>query len=822
MTIDPAPSRIYRFGDFEMVIPQMTLSLRGETVRLGGRASNLLGVLVEAGGALVTRAALLEAVWPGQSIDDSALRVHLSAARKVLIAGGLAEPAIVNEAGRGYRLAVEIVQEGTPSQRPSSPTIVAPRLPSRITKIIGRDNVTTGLARELVERRFITITGPGGIGKTTAAVAVAHECLALSTTNAWFVDLAPLGDDSAVLEALALSLGVAGSGSSMRKGIADLLASAPSLLILDNCEHVIEAVAALAEELLRAVADLQILATSREPLRAEGEWVHRLAALDVPPATAATTSDMTSYAAVDLFIQRARAASSSFDFDIVSLGAIVEICRRLDGIPLAIELAAARTDVMAPDLILSGLDDRFALLSRGRRTAMPRHRTLRAALDWSYDLLEDDARRVLVHLAPYRAVFDLETVLGVAGNLGIDLMDAHDMLADLVAKSLIVSVSSANTTRYRLLDTTRHYGLLRLREQGREPAARRQHALHLLKRLEHSAQAWEGKALREWLATYSGWIDDVRSALAWAHGVDGDPDLSVELLIASASLWFHLSLPREFLKHAENALASMDVNGVGDEWQVELLCAYGHALWHTRGPVDDMGGAFEQALALAQGAGSEALTLRASWGIWAHRILAGRYAESLALAEDFSRRVGPDGALFNRLTAAHMQALSHHFSGNDVEAAQYLHDVISGDAAPERATHANHAQVDGKISAMSLLMRLRWQEGAIDEAVALARACRADIDQVDHALSACYGLAIGCIPVAIAAGEHALAGEWIDALALHAGRNGLDHWTVFVSGYGNAIGRNSKPPCAASRMQEEMFAVASGRPMDVPWFTAMS
>lgn len=819
--LSPAtPTRIYRFGNFAMALPQQTLTLDGEGVKLGGRASGLLAVLVEAEGRLVPRETLLEAVWPGQAIDDSALRVHLSAARKVLIAGGLAEPAILNEAGRGYRLAADVTLNRAPDPAPAEPTL---RLPTRIGRIVGRDHVTSAISRELLDRRFITITGPGGIGKTTAAIAIAHDSAERLGTTACFVDLAPLGTDTTVLETIALSLGVAGSAASLRQSVVARLAAQPSLMILDNCEHVIDAVAPLAEELLHAVPDLQVLATSREPLRAEGEWVHRLAALDVP-AEGIVPEEAASFSAVDLFLQRARAAGSSFECNPATLGVVVEICRRLDGIPLAIELAAARMDAMDPEMILFGLDDRFALLSRGRRTAMPRHRTLRAALDWSYALLDDQARRILDRLAPYRAGFDIETVLAVAENLDLRAAEARDVLADLVAKSLVVSLPMGSTTRYRLLDTTRDYGLMQLREQGLETAARREHARHLLKRLSDSAQAWEGKAPREWLATYSGWIDDVRSALTWAQGTlgdSGDSAMAVELLIAGASLWFHLSLPREFLRHAENALATMEAGDVSEELQIELLCAYGHSLWHTRGPVEAMGHAFERAQALAESTASEALVLRAGWGIWAHRILAGAYVESLSLADDFARRVGSEGALFNRLTAAHMQALSHHFSGNGAEAARYLNEVLAGDAAPERATHANHAQVDGKIAAMSLLMRLRWTAGALDEALALARACREDIDDVDHALSACYGLAIGCIPVAIAAGEKALAGAWIDALARHAGRSGLDHWAAFVPGYGAAIGRTVASPHGGSRMQEEMFAIASGHPGGVPWAPAM-
>lgn len=820
----------HRFGDFTLTMPHLTLTCRGDPVKLGSRALNLLAVLVQAGGGLVPRSALLEAVWPGQTIDDSAIRVHLSAARKALALGGLSGQTIVNEAGRGYRLALAVSRSGAaapdaPVPLPSVPLPPAPlstlsspasTLPRRLGSVIGRGPVVTALTQELTARRFITIAGPGGIGKTTVAIGVA-QALAASGLSVHFIDLAPLEAGAALGDTLSNALGLPASGTDGIDRIVQTLALRPAVLLFDNCEHVIEDAALLAERLLQRLPDLLLLATSREPLRAEGEWVHRLAALSVPPQAGEHPDEAATYSAVALFLDRARAANDTLRVDAAAIAAIIDICQQLDGIPLAIELAAARCDAMDPARIAAGLEDRFALLNRGRRTALPRHRTLRAALDWSYAFLDSPARLVLDRLAIFRAAFGSQAVVVMAAGAGVGSEQAGNILADLVAKSLVASVPAGDDgARYRLLDTTRHYGLARLAERGDLAATHRDHALYVRRLLADSVEAWEGKAPREWLAAYSRWINDVRAALQWASRDEGDVALGIDLLIASAPLWFHLSLPREFLDHAQAAMAAIRRTPVDPALEVELLSAYGHALWHVQGPVPAMGDAFASALTLARDLGAQPLALRALWGVWAHRILAGDYADSLTLAERFLAQVG-DGGSANHLTGAHMVALSRHFSGDHAGAEVMLMQVLAGDAAPDRAHHANHAQVDGKIAAISLLMRLRWAAGDLPTALALARDCAQDIDLLDHALSACYGLAVGCIPVAIAAGQADLAQRWIDRLARHAGHHGLDHWAAFVPGYGRALGHDAAVPEGISAMQRDMFAVAMGARTGVPW-----
>ncbi|WP_343616222.1 winged helix-turn-helix domain-containing protein [Novosphingobium sp.] len=811
-------SQTYRIGDFVLVLPQLQLWLGEAPVKLGGRALNLLAALAEARGDLVPRDALLARVWPNQAIDESAIRVHLSAARKALSQGGSQDNIIVNEAGRGYRLLLPVTLVGE-QKAPAALPPEAPRcaVPGRLSSIVGRDDTIATIAERLVEQRFITLTGPGGIGKTTVAIAVARQLFAQRGLNAHFVDLAPISDPELVSGTVAAVLGLPAGGRNLTSQIAAHLLEKPALLILDNCEQVVDAAALLAEALFEEAPTLMLLATSREPLRAQGEWVHRLPALRVPAEDEAfDLTQLDDFPAVALFAQRALAAHAGFALTADNAPAVIGICRTLDGIPLAIEFAAARSDHMAPDAILAGLEDRFALLSRGRRTALPRHRTLKGALDWSYALLEPTDQTILRRLGVFKSTFDLEAATAVTRDLQLPPHRLTDVLADLVAKSLINQTTDP-VGFYRLLDTTRHYGIEQLNLAGEGSTTRGFHAEYLLKHLDDSARGWEGNALRPWLETYSRAIEDVRAALIWARGDATKLTLAIEIQIKSAVLWFHLSLARDYLRHTEVALASIAGADIPADLRAELFLGYGHALWHVEGPVPAMGDAFAQALSLAEACGSEGLMLRARWGIWAHAILAGDYADSLMLARLFTQSLGDSDDLGNRQTALHMEALSLHFSGDHGQALERLLAVLAGDAAPERASHANHALVDGKIAALSLLARLKWQHGEITEALALAREIAVDIDLVDHALSTCYGLAIGCIPVAMAAGETVLAQAWIARLRGVTNRFDLDHWGRFALGYDAAFKGAGTLPAGASPMQTEMFRVAADPMSDVIW-----
>jgi predicted ATPase len=417
--------------------------------------------LVERAGLVVSKTDLIAAVWPDVTVDEGALRVHISAVRKALGDGAIGTRHVMTVPGRGYCFV-------TPISRLSEPALVgsAGSIPPRLTRMVGRDETTREVSAQLSAHRFVSIVGPGGIGKTTVAVAAGHMLLAESEPVC-FLDLGPLNDAVLVPGAVASALGLLVQSSDPTAAIIRFLRNKRMFLILDSCEHVIEAAAVLAERIFQEAPQVCILATSRETLRVEGEHVHRLKPLDSPPdAPGLTAAQVLKFPAAQLFVERAAASDQAFQLEDRDAAAVGEICRRLDGIPLAIELAAGRVHAHGVQEIAALLDHRFRLLWEGRRTAMPRHQTLSAALDWSYDLLRDSEATILCRLSVFARAFTIEAAVAVAGDTNIDRKQIDAVLESLVAKSLVTADISHPTTRYRLLDTTRMYVLAKLMEIG--------------------------------------------------------------------------------------------------------------------------------------------------------------------------------------------------------------------------------------------------------------------------------------------------------------------------------------------------------------------
>ena len=371
------------FGSFRLIPAQRMLLDDGKPLRLGSRALDILIALVEAAGETVHKDELIARTWPDTVVDEGALRVHVAALRKALGDGRAGKRYIANNPGRGYTFVAQVAREHPhPATAAPDGPIAASNLPVPLTRIVGRDDIIATLTPQLAQTRFLTIVGPGGIGKTTVAVAVAEAVSPSYADGVWFVGLASLSDPGLVPSAVSTVLGISLSGTNPVSGMTAWLRDKHGVIVLDSCEHVIGVAAALAEAVLKAAPGVRVLATSREPLRAEGERLHRLASLDVPPASGDLKPDEAlRYSAVQLFNERAMAVDDGFALDDANVAAVLEICRRLDGVPLALELAAARVDVFGVRELAAHLDDRFRVLTSGRRTALPRHQTLGAMLD---------------------------------------------------------------------------------------------------------------------------------------------------------------------------------------------------------------------------------------------------------------------------------------------------------------------------------------------------------------------------------------------------------------------------------------------------------
>jgi len=549
----------YLFGPFRLSPRRHELLRDGVVVALGSRGVALLAALVEAEGAMVTKQALIERVWPRHIQADANVWVAISAVRKALGSGPDGEAYIVSVAGRGYRFAAPVTRVEAPGAAPVlAPEVLPGNLPPVVVRLIGRDaEIARGLAL-LEQVPLLTITGTGGVGKTRLALALGDAARERHADGVWFVELAGLATPELVPETIAALLGLSVQGSrSAIEVVASYLRQKDMLLILDNCEHVVTEAARVAEAILQNCARVKILATSREPLRFTGEQSYRLPSLGLPDqAGEITAAEALQHAAIRLFVARAGQAVEGFVLTDEIAPVIAALCRRLDGIPLAIELAAARLRILKPRELLDRLDRRFGLLSGGSRNVLPRHQTLTALIDWSWDHLYDSERILFARLAVFGGSFTIESAEAVAGAEPLAAAGLLELVAGLVDKSLIAVDDGAGTTRYRLLETTRSYAADRL-AADQAAACRRRLAIHLAAALETATRDYQRVPTRTWLDAWLPELDNLRTGLDWAFGPAGEAALGVRLVANAIDLWYEASLFPEMRRTVDLAKAAL-------------------------------------------------------------------------------------------------------------------------------------------------------------------------------------------------------------------------------------------------------------------------
>jgi predicted ATPase/DNA-binding winged helix-turn-helix (wHTH) protein len=522
---------VISFGPFQFVPRESRLTREGEPVKLGGRALDILHVLLENEGEVVGHKDLMARVWPGLFVEEVSLRVHIAALRKALDAGDGGPSCLTNVPGRGYCFVAKTARTSPEGVAPFAPLYSLPLAPSRM---VGRDEDVRLLCEKVRTQRLVTVAGPGGIGKTTVALAVGHALLSIFDGAVCFVDLSRISDPSLVAGTVAAAFGLPVSPSSPIPSLVSLLRGRRTLLILDNCEHLVLEVASFAEELLGQAANIHILATSRETLRAVDEHVYRLASLQCPPDTARLSpTEIVAFASVKLFVDRLAHSGTAIAVDDSNAAIIGSICRKLGGIALAIELAAGSAGALGLEETASLLDSQFALRWPGRRTAPPRHQTMSATLDWSYNLLSESERRVLRRLAVFSGSFSFDDARGIGSDAELSSAEVYDAIDGLVSKSLVTG-DEHDSGHHRLLETTRSYAILKLENAGEEAIFRRKHARHFRDRLLEWHATRDDPTVAQTPAID---IDNIRGALGWAFGPEGDLALAVDLAAYSAAVW---------------------------------------------------------------------------------------------------------------------------------------------------------------------------------------------------------------------------------------------------------------------------------------------
>ncbi|MBB6251880.1 ATP-binding protein [Nitrospirillum iridis] len=786
--------RILTFGPFRLV-PGRKVLLDGDVpLRLGSRALDILVVLAERAGQVVAKDELVANVWPDTHVDDANLRVNIAALRKALGDGRDGARYIANIPGRGYCFVAPItrLEEGDhppPLAAPPVALSVPHNLPVRLTRVVGRAAIIRALAGQLPARRFITLVGPGGIGKTTVALALAEELAPGYEHGVRFVDFAPVNNATLADATLAASVlaGALGVAIDSIADLAGILRDKRLLLVLDNCEHVVGTAAVLAEAVLRGAPGVHILATSREPLLAEGEWVQRLASLETPPVTATLdAAQAMTFSAVELFVERATASVDTFCFGDAEVPLVVEICRGLDGIPLAIELAAARLDLFGLRGLAARLNDRFALLVRGRRTALPRHQTLRAMLDWSYELLPAVERAVLHRLSVFAGGFAMESAAAVAGDAALNQADVLAALANLVAKSLLVSDAGGAQITYRLLEMTRAYALEKLTESGDLAQVRRRHAECHRDLLVRAEQEWDRRPTAEWLDVHGRQVDNLRAALLWAFGPEGDASLGIALTAAAVPLWMQLSLMNECREGVRRALDQMPpgmmaadaVRGAEADRILRLLTALGLSLIYTKGPGPEIRAALNQALALAQRLDNLDYQLRALWGLFVETFNEGRYARALEISDRFRLVAARSGDPVDLMAADRIRGFALHLIGDHATARHHIEEGLRRYVRPAHRGHLVRYQYDQRVAASVPLSVILWIQGCPEQAMAMMSTAVEEARAMDHALTLGYVLATAACQVALLVGDLTATDRYVSLLQDHSTRHGLGPWAV--------------------------------------------
>jgi predicted ATPase/DNA-binding winged helix-turn-helix (wHTH) protein len=773
---------VYEAGPWEIDAGRRELRTHGRPVPIGGRAFEIIEALAASAGQLVTKNQIIGHVWPGAIVGDNTLQVHISAIRKAL---GPDRAMLKTAPGRGYRLLGRWTSrqqaartgpvELAPVRAPAEP--VQGNLPMPASDLIGREAVVRHVRDLLSAYRVVTLTGPGGIGKSRLALDTARLMVPDFAGDVWLVELAALSDASLVAAAIASVLGLRLVANDISpEALARAIGGRKLLLVIDNCEHVIDAAATLVETLARLCPAASVLATSREFMRIEGECVYRVPPLDVPAQNPLELGQdrILEHSAIQLFIARMFALRSGFQHH-DELPVIAAICRRLDGIPLAIEFAAAGAAVLGLSEVHSRLDDRFALLISGRRTALAKHRTLRATLDWSYELLSVPERRLVQRLAIFAAAFSLEAAIAVAGGGEAAITDISDGIANLVAKSLVTADAAGAAGRFRLLETTRAYAFEKLAEAGELPRVCRRHADYyreLLERIEGEREAKPASLVD---------LANVRAALEWCFGADGDSGIGVRLAAAAVPVFLAMSLLPECLRWSERALPALDDATSGGRAEMQLQAALGVSLMFTRGEIEAPRAALNRSLEIAEQHDDAHAQLRL-----------------LSMLEMFHSRIGDrETSLRHARRAATVsgtiadpaaRALGHCLLGmqlyraGDLNGARVELEAALHHGSGVEWTSPTYLGFDNHKRAGITLARTMWLLGYPAQALDLVRHAVDDAAQMDHPITLCVVLT-WAVSLFFWAGELQSAEQHIDWLITRADYHSLGPYLAIGRGF---------------------------------------
>ena len=668
----------FSFGPFRLLPERRALWKSDEVVPLGSRAFDILVAMVEHDRKVLAPDELMAVAWPGLVVEDSNVRVQVAKLRRALGCGRDGARYIANVAGRGYSFVAPVQRidaterfppatvEALAVEAPAPRVAKTPRLhsgfPRPVGRAIGREQCAAELVQIVAESRLTTVVGAAGGGKTTLAVLAAEGIETLEGSK-FFVDLSLVDRGDRVAEALASAVGYMPSGADLLPGLIELLSEGPSLIVLDNCEHVIADVAALCLQILQETQEVFFLNTSREALRVRDEFVYLLRPLAFPAQIEGlTTREAMTWPAIQLFMERAKEGGARRAPSDEEIRTVAALCRRLDGNPHAIGLVASRVGTYGIQGVADLFVSQFALQWQGRRDDNPRHQTVEALIEWSYNLLPERGRQVLQRLSVFSGSFPVEAAVAVTSDDMIDVFQVREAIGDLVDKSL-VTVSLENEATYiRLLETTRAYATARLaRAPGGERFARR-HALYYTEQLRRLSGAQ--------VASQAGGVDprmldvgNVRTAIEWGLSAAGDPTLAMTMWCMAAPRFLELGLVRECKRTCERCLNELPAPMRSTRTELDLLESTATTYFAGADYDGAMKPVLERGLELCKQMGDSRSTFHFLTGLHLHMITTDEFESASSVGEQYSALALASGGPTEAAVAAWMAGSSKHYVG---------------------------------------------------------------------------------------------------------------------------------------------------------------
>jgi predicted ATPase/DNA-binding winged helix-turn-helix (wHTH) protein len=768
---------IFSFGPFRLVPRRRLLLLDEQPVKLGGRAFELLQILVRRCGELVSKDELMAAAWPGTFLHDSNLKVNMWSLRRSLGDTQIEPVYIATVARRGYRFIADV--QASIAEIDDDPALSEPiplTRPPLLRGIVGREADMADIADLLVQKRHVTLAGAGGVGKTTIAIAAARAFAPQCRDGTCFVDLATISDPTLFGAALVTALGIRGNRDNNLAAILDYLRPRQMLIILDNCEHVLPAAAIFAGRFMADTSPSKLLATSREPIGTTTEHVVRLGSLPSPRSDEVLTADQAvRFPAVQLFVRRA-AEWSDYQFVDDDCEAVASICHSLDGLPLAIELAAAQMGAFSPRELLAMLDQNLGFRVPSIEGAPPRHETLMATIDWSFRLLSPKEAALFGLLSVFSDAFEVEDAIFVAEATELNPVDVVTGLGSLVAKSLLSAHAKGPSLRYRMLDSTRRYAAERLQADPACDQALRRHAMRVLALFEQSEEEWHWRESADWTQRYLGRIADLRAALSWALGRDGDSILGIRLTVAAITLWSETAILSEAQARLESALALAKTIECDDLLKAKLACALGWSLFYARKLSNENEVAWLDAIAFARRAEDLDYQQRALVGFAFYLLQIGNIPQAITYLEESADLAARDRDLTATTEGDRALAWARAHAGELTKSRQVLDRLAATYSLAEGRSRKDANEVYLFITVHFNLPFVAWMQGHADHAVRLARDAVDAADHGGHWVSQSNALGLAALPLSLATGNLDALESFTERLRRILERERISRW----------------------------------------------